>query len=99
MTIRKPLFCIGRVDNPKYRRRVLKKMRRGKRSLFPPFGIMLPQNRGDFLEIIDFNELGKDFYRKNDDYVMIGAAETRSDAVSLVAALYLAKEKADKGGE
>ena len=80
----------GLMKSDMIREQVISSLRKGKFSPIGAFGVFEPQNPANLYEIIALNEFRKSPYQKG-CYKLIGL--TKSEAIMLVAKLWLKKEK------
>lgn len=86
------LITEGLMKSDMIREKVISSLKKGKFSPIGAFGIFEPQNPDNLYEIISLNELRKLPYREG-RYKMIGLTGSRSEAIMLVAKLWIKKEK------
>lgn len=86
--IRDSLVTDKLMSHKKMRSFVLKSLEKGKFSAIMAVGIFKPQSEGYLYDIISLNELRKPPYQGL-DYELIGLAGSRSEAIMLVAKLWL----------
>ena len=82
----------GLMKSDMIREQVISSLRKGKFSPIGAFGVFEPQNPANLYEIIALNEFRKSPYPKG-CYKLIGLTGSKSEAIMLVAKLWLKKEK------
>ena len=82
----------GLMKSDMIREQVISSLRKGKFSPIGAFGVFEPQNPANLYEIIALNEFRKSPYQKG-CYKLIGLTCSKSEAIMLVAKLWLKKEK------
>ena len=81
----------GLMKSDMIREQVISSLRKGKFSPIGAFGVFEPQNPANLYEIIALNEFRKSPYQKG-CYKLIGLTGSKSEAIMLVAKLWLKKE-------
>ena len=82
----------GLMKSDMIREQVISSLRKGKFSPIGAFGVFEPQNPANLYEIIALNEFRKSPYQKG-CYKLIGLTGSKSEAIMLVAKLWLKREK------
>lgn len=82
----------GLMKSDMIREQVITSLRKGKFSPIGAFGVFEPQNPANLFEIISLNEFRKRPY-KDGCYKLIALTGSKSEAIMLVAKLWLKKEK------
>lgn len=92
IAISENLVLDGLMKSDFLREKVIAALKKGKFSPVGAFGIFEPQNSENLYEIISLNEVKKSVYSKG-NYRLIGLTGSKSEAIMLVAKLWIKKQK------